>query len=206
MTLTGDPSRVDPGFENPPENPMLLLQRWLAKADELAVSEPRSMMIATVDHDHRPSSRVVLLKDCDEGGIIFATSQESAKGKDLLLNPWAAGTLWWRETMQQINFQGKVRQLSNEHSDEIFQARPREAQAVAVLSEQSAPLYNEAALRHQIHQLIQSEEKILRPAKWHCYHLAIESIEFCHGSKDRFHQRLRYDLLDGAWHYQRLQP
>lgn len=97
-------------------------------------------------------------------------------------------------------------QLFGKRSDEIFQALPREAQAVAAISRQSAPLKNEAVLREQVRQLIQSGEKISRPAKWHAYYLAVESIEFWHGSKDRFHRRLRYDLLDGAWRHQRLQP
>jgi len=206
MTLTGDPALVDPGFEKPPENPMLLFQRWLETADKMKVCEPRSMLLATVDCDQRPSSRVLLLKNCDERGVVFSTGEESAKGKDLLLNPWAAGSLWWRETLQQINFQGKVIQLSGKRSDEIFQARPREAQAVAVISKQSTPLKDEVSLREQVSQLIQSGEKIERPAKWHAYYLAVESIEFWHGSKDRFHQRLRYDLVDQAWHHQRLQP
>ena len=122
MTLTGDSALVDPGFKEPPENPMFLFQRWLAKADE------------------------------------------------------------------------------------IFQARPREAQAVAVISKQSAPLKNKAALRDQVRQLIQSGEKISRPKKWHAYYLAVDSIEFWHGSKDLFHQRLRYDLIDHVWHNQPLQP
>ncbi|MEI6417266.1 MAG: pyridoxamine 5'-phosphate oxidase family protein [Verrucomicrobiota bacterium] len=100
MTLTGDSALVDPGFEEPPANPMLLFQRWLAKADEIKVREPRSMVLATVDCKQRPSCRVLLLKDCDERGVVFSTGEESAKGKDILLNPWAAGSLWWRETVQ----------------------------------------------------------------------------------------------------------
>ena len=114
--------------------------------------------------------------------------------------------MWWRETVQQINFQGTAKQLSDKHSDAIFQARPREAQALAAISQQSSSLKNEAALREQVRKLIESEERIVRPAKWHAYHLTVEVIEFWHGSKDRFHQRLRYDLMDGVWCYQRLQP
>jgi pyridoxamine 5'-phosphate oxidase len=206
MTLTGNSSLVDPGFDFPPSNPMTLFQRWLSKADKIKVSEPRGMVLATVDYEQRPSSRVLLLKDLDEQGVTFSTGEESSKGQDLLQNPCAAGTLWWRETVQQINFQGKVKQLSDKHSDAIFQARPREAQAVAAISKQSAPLKNEAALREQVRNLIESEEQIVRPAKWYAYYLTVEAIEFWHGNKDRFHQRLRYDLIDDVWYYQRLQP
>lgn len=36
--------------------------------------------------------------------------------------------------------------------------------------------------------------------------LTTESIEFWQGNKDRFHKRLRYDLINGVWQYQLLQP
>lgn len=206
MTLTGDFSLVDPGFNNPPDNPFFMLQKWLELADRLRVSEPKGLILSTVDSDGQPSSRVVLLKKCDKNGVIFGTSQESTKGKDLESNPWAAGTFWWRETIQQINFKGRTTKLSKERSDELFQERTRDAQAIAVASRQSAPLINEQELRAKVLKLVRSNDKIERPDKWHAYHLALESIEFWHGSKDRFHKRLRYDLVNGSWHYQKLHP
>ena len=68
----------------------------------------------------------------------LSSSDISQKGRDLQTNPIAAGTLWWRETMQQINFQGTVTKLANSISDEIFNERPPAAQAVATISTQSA--------------------------------------------------------------------
>lgn len=206
MTLTGDSTLIDSGFHHPPNNPMILFQQWLKKAEEIGVCEPRSMTLATVDEQHRPACRILLLKECDEEGIIFSTSEESAKGNDLSINPWAAGNLWWRETLQQVNFRGKVSPLSSECSDTIFAARPREAQAVSALSKQSAPLKKESDLQNQIRELIDSGKKIDRPSKWHAYYLAVTSIEFWVGSRDRFHQRLRYDLIDHVWKQERLQP
>lgn len=94
MTLTGDPSLIDPGFRRPPKNPLILLQRWLWNADKIKICEPRAMVLSTVDILQRPSSRVVLLKECDEMGVAFSTSQESAKGRDLEKNAWAAGNLY----------------------------------------------------------------------------------------------------------------
>ena len=206
MTLTGNPLLVNPTFDNPPANPLMMLQDWLVKADEVGVSEPKGLVLSTVDSAGRPSSRVVLLKDCDERGVLFTTSQDSTKGKDLEANPYAAGTLWWRETIQQVNFQGPVTRLSQQVSDKEFQARPRDAQAVAAVSKQSAPLVDEKELEAQVHELLHAESKIDRLQGWHAYHLAIESIEFWHGRTNRLHRRLRYHLENGTWVHQRLQP
>lgn len=131
-SLTGNAALVNPGFDKPPENPLSLLQKWLDTAEKL-VNEPKSLILSTVDTLNRPSSRV-LLTDCDDTGIYFGTSDSSTKAKDLQTNPWAAGTLWWRETIQQVNFCGKVMQLSNDKSDAMFQARPREDQAVTFIT------------------------------------------------------------------------
>ena len=45
-----------------------------------------------------------------------------------------------------------------------------------------------------------------RPKTWHAYHIEIETIEFWHGSKDRFHHRLRYELKNKIWKHLKLQP
>jgi len=162
-TLTGNPDLVNPGFDCPPDNPLHLLQRWLKAAELLKVSEPRGLVLSTVSNNGRPSSRVVLLKTADETGIIFTSSEESQKGKDIYANPIAAGTLWWRETMQQVNFQGKVTRLTPDISDRVFKERPLEAQAIATLSLQSSPMKDEKILREEISKLLSQPSSIVRP-------------------------------------------
>lgn len=205
-TLTGDPTLVNPKLDAPNANPMHLLQYWFEEADRVGVCEPRGFVLSTVDSSGRPSSRVLLLKECNNAGVIFTSSGQSQKGKDLEVNPQAAGTLWWRETMQQVNFLGRVHRLSAEKSDEIFALRPKSAQAVAVVSQQSAEMVSEEVLKDKVQQLMDASSEIKRPETWYAYQLVVESIEFWHGSVDRFHQRLRYDLVDGVWSYRRLQP
>jgi pyridoxamine-phosphate oxidase len=195
-TLTGDPGLIDDSdFSSPPEDPLKLLKKWLETASQLNVREPSGLTLATVDLAGHPSTRVVLLKSIDEKGIIFSTSEESTKGQNLKTNPLAAGSLWWRETVQQVNFQGHVSKLSEEISDAIFKERTRDAKAIAVISKQSAPLTDEKALRDEMDRLISAKGEITRPKAWHAYILEPLNIEFWHGSVDRFHKRLRYDFI-----------
>jgi len=44
--------------------------------------------------------------------------------------------------------------------------------------------------------LTNQPKAIIRSKTWHAYQMNITSIEFWYGGKDRFHHRLRYDLLD----------
>lgn len=205
-TLTGNPDLVDSGFNHPPKNPLDLLRFWLDTADTVKIREPKGLVLSTISNTGRPSSRVVLLKEIDDTGVIFSSSELSQKGEDLQSNPIAAGTLWWRETMQQVNFYGSVEKLAPEISDKIFRDRPLEAQAVAMVSNQSVPMIDENDMHEKIESLLQHPEKISRPITWHAYYITIQSIEFWHGSKDRFHERLRYELHNNSWQHQYLQP
>lgn len=206
MTLTGNPNMVDSGFNAPPRNPMSLFKQWVAKADALKVSEPRGFVLSTLDKHGKPSSRIVLLKDLDDRGIIFSTSSLSQKGRDLSSNSNVSGSFWWRETMQQINFVGSATILPDEISDKIFNERSLEAKAVAVASIQSDAMQDEEALKEVVSSLLNSTKEFKRPETWHAYYINIESIEFWLGNQNRFHNRLRYDLIDKIWHHKRLQP
>ena len=205
-TLTGNPSLVNVGFNEPPYNPLHLVQQWLVEAKKLNVCEPNGLVLSTVDINQKPSSRVVLLKTINDTGVVFASSSNSKKGLDMRSNPYIAGTLWWRETMQQINFSGCVTTLPSSYSDKIWMGRTREAQAIAFISQQSYPILDEEFMRHAVTDLIHSDITIERPETWHAYHVEIEEIEFWLGNQDRFHHRLRYRLEDNIWNHQRLQP
>ena len=71
-TLTGNPDLVISGFDCPPDNPLDLLQSWLHTADLLKISEPRGLVLSTVNDKGIPSSRVILLKTVNESGVTFA--------------------------------------------------------------------------------------------------------------------------------------
>jgi pyridoxamine-phosphate oxidase len=193
-------------FEKPPANPLSLMKYWIDKAEKANVIEPRSLVLSTIEDSRLPSSRVVLMTNCDDTGVIFGTSEKSNKGKAIAVNPWVAGTLWWRETLQQINFRGKVSKLSDKESDNMFHERPRAGQVVTILASQSEIMEDEKNLREKIIALTQSDIKIERPIKWHGYHIAIEMIEFWQNDDDRLHKRLRYDLIQNKWEHQILQP
>ena len=122
-TLSGDSSLVDPGFDTPPHLPMELARRWFDQAVELGVREPYGMVLCTVDTSGRPSSRVLLVKEVVEDGLVFGGSATSKKGLEMEANNQIAGNFWWRETMQQMRFQGTVIQLPLEQADQVFQHR-----------------------------------------------------------------------------------
>jgi len=204
-TLSGDVELDLPEFDSPPGDPLGLLARWLGEAREHGVREPRALALATAGADGRPSSRIVLLKEV-EPALVFASRFESRKGRDLAAMPWASGTLYWRETMQQVVVEGPVERMSGAESDALFAARPRGAQAATIASDQSRELEDPEALRAAMEELASGEEPLSRPPDWGGYRMAPELIEFWHGSADRLHRRLLYTKAGAGWNHQRIQP
>lgn len=202
-TLSGDPTLELPEFDSPPADPLPLLERWLRTADENGVREPRALALATADGKGRPSVRTLLLKQLTPN-VVFSGSYESRKGRDLAANPRAAGTLYWRETLQQITIEGPVSRLSEEESDALFAERPAAGRATTVASEQGAALADPETLRQKADGL--DGEELRRPPNWGGFRLDPDLIEFWHGSPTRLHRRLLYIRGEGGWSHQRLQP
>ncbi len=207
QTLTGDPSTQAPEFDDPPADPVGLLDNWITAAERQGVREPRALVLATADGDGRVSSRVVVLKALEADGLMFSSQYGSRKGRDAEVNPYASGTLYWRETLQQVNVRGRLERLDDVTADRLFAERPRAAQAIAVASRQSEPFdEGEEALRAAVRKLVESSGDIARPPGWGGYRLVFDEVEFWCGSPDRLHRRLRYNRTGTGWDAVRLQP
>lgn len=204
-TLSGGIELDLPEFDDPPADPLKLLAQWVERAWELGVREPQALALATTGEDGRPSVRIILLKAV-EPALAFAFPDHSRKARDLEANPWAAGTLYWRETTQQIVVEGSVRRMTEAGSDALFAERPRIAQAATIASRQGEPLDDPAELRAQATDVAAGGERLNRPPGWSGYELTPQRIEFWHGSKDRLHRRLLYSRSEQGWNHQRLQP
>lgn len=204
-TLSGDPGLELAEFDAPPDEPLPLLERRLRSADSRGVREPRALALATADAAGRPSNRIVLLKQASPS-VVFAFSADSRKGRDLAVNPRAAGTLYWRETLQQVVIEGPVERIGAAESDALFAERPPSGQATAVASRQGEELDDPERLRREADALARADEPLRRPENWSGYRLDPDLIEFWHGSPDRLHRRLLYTKADGRWTHRRLQP
>lgn len=144
-------------------NPLLQFNSWFASTlqpsqGEVAagrkVNEPEAMTLSTATAQGIPSSRVVLLKTVDKTGFVFFTNYTSRKSEELLANPYAALTFYWREVSKQVRVVGKVEKVSREESVEYFNTRPRGSRIGAWASKQSQPVEE-----GQLEERVKNEEK-----------------------------------------------
>jgi pyridoxamine 5'-phosphate oxidase len=207
--LSGDDSLHLPEFDSPPASPLDLARDWLSAAHDRQVSEPLSMTLATAGADGRVSARTVDVKRIEADGLVFGTSEDSPKGRQLAENPHAALQAYWRETMQQLRFEGHVVRLSDAESDALFADRSPKSRAATAIADQSAVL-EPRTLQDLIDDandlLDDSGDDVPRPARWVAWRLEPDIVEFWHGSRDRMHRRLQYALAEGTWTATRLQP
>lgn len=210
--LSGDTTLVLPEFETPPADPIALAREWIGSAYVREVREPLSMTLATASASGVVSARTVDVKRLDGRGLVFGSSTVSRKGEQLAENPRAALQVYWRETMQQLRFEGLIEQMTDAESDALFAERSPASRAATAVARQSAPFPTGAAstlaalIRSADDLRAQYGDDIPRPVTWVGCRLVPETVEFWHGSRDRMHRRLAYVRTPTGWDAERLQP
>jgi pyridoxamine 5'-phosphate oxidase len=190
------------------ENPFTAFKMWFDFALNEKIEDVNAMVLSTVDVQHKPHSRVVLLKDISEAGLTFFTNYNSHKGENLAQNPSACLNFFWQQLARQIRVEGTVEKVSEETNDAYFQSRPRLSQAGAIVSNQSAEIDSRTALDESMQVLMQQDENIplQRPKNWGGYCLIPNYFEFWQGRPGRVHDRIAYELKNGNWRKFRLSP
>ncbi len=188
-------------------DPLRQFARWFDEARKSGVPEANAMTLATVGSDLRPSTRVVLIKDFDERGIVWYTNRQSRKGRELAGNPWAALQFHWVELERVVRIEGRVREVDDAESDAYFASRPLDHRIGAWASPQSQPIPGRAWL---VAEAAKYAARFMldppRPPHWGGYRLEPDCWEFWQGRKSRLHDRLRYRLEGGQWIRERLSP
>lgn len=191
-------------------DPIALFGEAFARAKARGEQDPTAMTLATVDHEHRPSVRVVLLKDFDARGFVFYTNRLSRKGRELDGFPFAALCFHWPKGEEQIRIEGAVTRVTDEESDAYFATRPRGSQIGAWASLQSEVLASRDALLARVAEVEARFEggPVERPPHWGGYRVMPRAIEFWQGRADRLHERRSFarEVATGAWVETRLFP
>lgn len=184
-----------------PADPLELFVAWLETALDAGVSQPHAMSLATATARGVPSVRTLLLRDVTPEGLWFATLVSSPKGADLVANPRAAVSLYWREQGRQLRFAGSVQTGSRELAAADFLARHPDSRAGALAGRQSQPLPDPAELEHAVEaaKATIAAEPGTVPPEWTVYLLRPDTVEFWQAMPERGQARLRYTRVGERW-------
>ncbi|MGB0792773.1 MAG: pyridoxamine 5'-phosphate oxidase [Opitutales bacterium] len=190
-------------------SPFVQFEHWFREAEACELEEPNAFCLATVDPTGQPSTRVVLLKDFSEKGLVFYTNYESRKATELEANPRAAANFLWLPLQRQVNVVGRVERVSKAESLRYFVSRPFASQLGAWTSPQSTVITSRQVLETKWEQMKRKfvEGKVPLPDHWGGYRIVPERFEFWQGRPSRLHDRFAYlKNTEGLWETQRLAP
>jgi pyridoxamine 5'-phosphate oxidase len=211
----------DTDWDAPVEDPLDLLDRWLARVDggaatpgapglpgpDPAGADSRTtplMALATVDADGYPRVRHVLLSAYDRGRLHFHTDTRTEKAAQLAANPRAGVTIVWPDIPRQLSVSGTVEAETVEEQARAFARRTRYLQLLAWVNDAELAQRG-AAERAQVWQDFDAGHPDLGPPPtWIGYVLVPQRITFWRGGPEGPSQRLACERTEAGWRSERL--
>ena len=191
------------------KDPIVQLDHWMEEAIEADLPEPTAMCLSTVDQDGQPSSRMVLLKDIENGKLVFYTNYNSQKSRELRQNPRCSISIYWPQFERQINILGQVSRTDASTSDKYFASRPWKSQVGAWASPQSESISsrNVIMLNFAKYSAKYLGQKVPRPPHWGGFAVEPTVVNFWQGRPNRLHDRIKYTRQsEGDWKMERIAP
>ena len=190
-------------------DPIKQFEQWYSQTIETDLAEPNAMSLATVDEQHQPWQRLVLLKLFDERGFVFFTNYSSRKAEQIAINSKVSLLFPWQALGRQVKVTGEAEKISTAESVKYFATRPRGSQVGAWVSHQSQVIKSRAILDTMFdemkHKFLDGDVPL--PSFWGGYRVAPDTIEFWQARESRLHDRFIYRQDEKAqWFSERLSP
>ncbi|HHY01255.1 MAG TPA: pyridoxamine 5'-phosphate oxidase [Paracoccus sp.] len=196
------------------DDPFAIARAWLDEAAAVEPNDPNAIALATVDADGMPDARMVLLKEIEpgpDGGFVFYTNYDSAKGRQIAATGKAAFVMHWKSLRRQIRVRGNVTREEGAAADAYYASRALQSRIGAWSSRQSQPLDSRGTLMAEVaRQGLRHGLSPQRPPFWGGFRITPVQIEFWADGAFRLHDRFRWTRGSGGdgagWDVQRLQP
>jgi pyridoxamine 5'-phosphate oxidase len=195
-------------IETLPDHPEPLFERWFSQILKENIDDPTACILASVDAEGAPDTRVVLLKDFSKEGLVFFTNYHSKKAQQIEKNNKVALNFYWPSVARQIRIRGKVNKIDAQQSANYFHTRPRNSQIAAYASRQSEVTTRDT-LEKSFAESIQrfSHDAIVPyPTFWGGYCVTPVEYEFWQGRNHRLHDRVHYIWQNDNWLKHTLSP
>jgi pyridoxamine-phosphate oxidase len=189
------------------QEPLGLLDRWLAEARAAHVPEPESVAFVTVGEGGRPSARTVLLKRLEDRALLFSSALWTRKAREIEDNPHIALLFYWPTIGRQVHITGQAGVAERALAVELFAERELAHRVQTIVSRQGETIEDVEPLRaRHAHLMDVLEAPPECPPDWGVLRVVPDAVEFWRQAPDRMHDRLLYERTGERWRSSRLSP
>ena len=152
-------------------------------------------------------ARYVNLKYIANNEWIFFSNYHSPKANQFESHSQVSILVYWASINTQIRMKAKIFKTSAEFSNEHFQGRTKEKNALAISSNQSQIIGSFDEVEKNFYETLESmTPEMVRPDFWGGYSFIPYYFEFWQGHKNRLNKRHVFELQDKEWAERFLQP
>ena len=152
-------------------------------------------------------ARYVNLKYIANNEWIFFSNYHSPKANQFESHSQVSILVYWASINTQIRMKAKIFKTSAEFSNEHFQGRTKEKNALAISSNQSQIIGSFDEVEKNFYETLESmTSEMVRPDFWGGYSFIPYYFEFWQGHKNRLNKRHVFELEDKEWAERFLQP
>jgi pyridoxamine 5'-phosphate oxidase len=152
-------------------------------------------------------ARYVNLKYISDNEWIFFSNYNSPKADQFLSHNQVSVLIFWPSINIQIRMKAKIFKTSPEFSDQHFQARTIEKNALAISSNQSHVINSFEKVAENFNKTLEAmTPDTVRPNFWGGFSFTPYYFEFWKGHTNRLNKRNVFEQKDGEWVERLLQP
>jgi pyridoxamine 5'-phosphate oxidase len=190
------------------EKPYIQFKALYQKALENGQKGIEAISVSSYDKaSSEVEARYVNLKYIANNEWIFFSNYRSPKANQFESHSQVSILIYWASINTQIRMKAKIYKTSIEFSNEHFQSRTKEKNALAISSNQSQVIgsFEEVAKNFQ-ETLEYMTPETVRPDFWGGYSFVPYYFEFWQGHENRLNKRHVFEQQDEAWEEKLLQP
>ena len=196
-------------FLNPStEKPYNYFQSLYQEAQESDQTAIEAISVSSYNQTKKEvEARYVNLKYINNNEWIFFSNYLSPKASQFDLHDQVSVLIYWASINTQIRMKAKIFKTSPEFSDEHFNIRTKEKNALAISSSQSKVINSFDEVAKNFHDTLKTmTPKTVRPDFWGGYSFIPYYFEFWKGHENRLNKRHVFEQQENEWVERLLQP
>ena len=196
-------------FLNPSiEKPYIHFQSLYQEAKENGQKGIEAICVSSYNQAKKEvEARYVNLKYIAHNEWIFFSNYLSPKANQFESHDKVSVVIYWASINTQIRMKSKIYKTSHEFSDEHFNGRTKEKNALAISSRQSMAINSFDEVAKNFHDTLKTmTPETMRPDFWGGYSFIPYYFEFWQGHENRLNKRHVFEQQDNEWVEYLLQP